>query len=137
MSQEDFEKSLRYNLSVGKALLHLGFEMSDGCGQIDSVHKAVQWVLSKGPNYPETLHRLCAIAIKENCKDSQDLLLKGGLDINGKKAFTVEELFLMCINADDSVRLFNIYNNSFILLGLKGLLLSNRGEFYHMGIKIH
>jgi hypothetical protein len=117
LSQQHFKETLYYSLSVGEAALHVGFESFDGSGQIDSVHKAVQWVLSKGPEEFDTLHRLCAIAIKENCKDSQDLLLKGGLDIRGKKAFTVEDFFLMCINdADDvddddddpDVRLFNI-----------------------------
>jgi hypothetical protein len=133
LSQVDFERTLDYSLSVSEAALRVGFESCDGSGKIVSVLKAVQWVKSKGPN---TLRYLCAIAIKENCKDSQDLLLNGGIDIKGKKAFTVEELFLMHIKNDDWVRLFYIYNNLFILLGLKGLLLSNRGEFYHMGIKI-
>jgi hypothetical protein len=137
LSQHDFKRTLDWSLSVGEAALHVGFESRDGSGQIGSVHKAVQWVLSKGPRHKRTytLHFLCAIAIKENCKDSQDLLLKGGLVINENyKAFTVEDFFLMCIN--DYVRQFNIYNNLFTLLRLKGLLLSNRREFYHMGIKI-
>jgi hypothetical protein len=136
LSQSDFELTLDMSLSYGEAALHVGFESCDGSGQIDSVHKAVQWVLSKGPKITHTLPYLCAIAIKENCKDSQDLLLKGGLDINGKKAFPVEEFFFLCIKANRSVRQFNIYNNLFTLLRLKGLLLSNRREFYHMGIKI-
>jgi hypothetical protein len=118
VSQFDFERTLNYSLSVGEAALHVGFESRDGSGyemtilfliygsgQIGSVHKAVQWVLSKGPQLDDTLHFLCAIAIKENCKDSQDLLLKGGLVINGKKAFTVEDFFLMCIiDSYDDVR---------------------------------
>jgi hypothetical protein len=96
LSQKFFERTLIWSLSVGEAALHVGFESCVWPGQIDSVHKAVQWVLSKGPIDSNTLYYLCAIAIKENCKDSQDLLLKGGLDcINGKKAFTVEDFYLL------------------------------------------
>jgi hypothetical protein len=101
LSLEDFEKTLLLSLSVGEAALHVGFKISDGSGgQIDSVHKAVKWVLSKGHNDSDTLHqRLCAIAIKENCKDSQDLLLKGGLDIEGEKASTLEDFYIFCIKS--------------------------------------
>jgi hypothetical protein len=117
-----FEETLIRSLSVCEAVLHVGFKSCDG--QIDSVHKAVQWLSSRvqpgteGYSKGIPLYHLCAIAIKENCKDSQDLLLKEGVVVStvnhfyhnrmvgGKKAFTQEEFYIMNINSDQNVRQF-------------------------------
>jgi hypothetical protein len=95
----EFERTLTMSLLVGQAALRVGFKSYDGSGKIDSVLKAVQWVL-KTPNHFK-LKYLCAIAIKENCKNSQDLLLNKGVDIAGKKAFTQEEFYTGLIDSAD------------------------------------
>jgi hypothetical protein len=103
LSQYGFGRTLTVSLSVGQAALHVGFESYDGSGQwsgkIDSVIKAVKWVLNTEGHFE--LKYLYAIAIKENCENSQDLLLNKGVDIAGKKAFTQEEFYTGLIDSAD------------------------------------